>query len=130
MSTKAEIKAVMDQWNKAIADGNLKELAGLLCDDKATICYDTGGNKHVGYNRVLKAFEDGFKTMRIHLTSEDLTINTSGNMAWVADDQHAKITDLKGRVLLDTPLKWTSVLQKRKGKWVIVQIHHSIPAST
>jgi len=66
--------------------------------------------------------------MLIHLTSKEIIVNSSGSVAWVADDQHGKVLDLQGKVLMDTSLKWTSVLEKRNHKWVFVQIHHSIPA--
>jgi uncharacterized protein (TIGR02246 family) len=127
---EAEIRKIIKRWNKAIAEGNLKELSGLLAHDKNVVCFDTGGNKHVGHDRIVKVFEDCFKTLRINLTSTDMTIRSSGNVAWVADDQHGRIIDMKGRVIMDTPLKWTGVLEKRNGRWQIVQIHHSIPIST
>jgi uncharacterized protein (TIGR02246 family) len=127
---ETEIRKIINRWNKAVAEGNLKELSGLLAHDKSVVCFDTGGNKHVGHDRIIKIFEEFFKTMRVHLTSTGATIKSSGNVAWVADDQHGRIVDLKGRVIMDTPLKWTSVLEKRNGRWQIVQIHHSIPMPT
>jgi ketosteroid isomerase-like protein len=130
MSVKDEIKAVMSEWNNAVAEGNLKELSQLLANNEKTVCYDAYGNKYVGYDSIVKIFKEWFKTMRIHLTSKEMIVNSSRNVAWVADDQHGKIVDLQGKVLMDAPLKWTSVLEKRNNKWVFALIHHSAPASS
>lgn len=125
-----QIRSAMDKWNKVVAEGNLEGLSEILSHDQKLVFFDANGFKYIGYDSVVKAFEEWFRTMRIHHTSKEIIINSSGNVAWVADDQDLRIVDSQGKVLMDTPLKWTSVLKKNGGKWVFVQIHHSAPAKT
>jgi ketosteroid isomerase-like protein len=84
MSVKDEIKVIMSKWKKAVAEGNLKELSQLLAHDEGTICFDAYGNKYIGCGSIVKIFEEWLKTMRIHLTSNEMVVNSYGNVAWVA----------------------------------------------
>lgn len=86
-------------------------------------------------NRVVKGFEEfrkaegfwmdpDFKAIRYEI--KDLTINfsLSGEIAWfycVLDD----INEWKGQPANWVNTRWTGVLEKRDGRWVIVQQHFS-----
>ena len=86
-------------------------------------------------DRVIRGFEQfqinseffknpDFKYVRHEL--KDLTINLSksGNMAWfycILDDMN----EWKGQPANWENARWTGVLEKRDGKWVIVQQHFS-----
>jgi len=65
-----------------------------------------------------------FKAIKYEI--RDLTINLSkkGDIAWfycVLDD----INEWKGQPAIWMNTRWTGVLEKRKDKWVIVQMHFS-----
>jgi|GEM_PF-5094131 len=127
MNDEDEIRAAMNSWNEAVAEGNITELSKILLKDDKTMLLSRG-IQYVGYDLLIEQFKEWFKTMRIHLTSKGMIINHLGSVAWVADDQYGKIVDLQGNILSETPiLKWTSVLVRRNGKWVFTQIHHSTP---
>ena len=90
-------------------------------------------------NRIVKGFQDfkksesfwmsdDFKAIRYEI--KDLKINFSNldNVAWffcVLDD----INEWKGQPANWENTRWTGVLEKRDGNWVIVQMHFSFPHS-
>jgi ketosteroid isomerase-like protein len=56
-----------------------------------------------------------------------INISRSGDVAWYS----AMLDDLgewDGKPLGDRDIRWTGVLEKREGKWVIVQMHASLAA--
>jgi ketosteroid isomerase-like protein len=89
-------------------------------------------------NRVVKGFEQFEKNSEIYKNPEfkyvrhdlkDLTINLSksGDVAWffcILDD----INEYKGEPANWENARWTGVLEKREGRWVIVQQHFSFAA--
>lgn len=67
-----------------------------------------------------------FKAIRYEI--KDLTINfsRSGDVAWffcILDD----INEWKGQPANWENTRWTGVLEKRDGNWIIVQMHFSFP---
>jgi ketosteroid isomerase-like protein len=89
-------------------------------------------------NRIVRGFEQFKKNAEIYKDPEfqyvrhdvnDLTINISdsGDIAWfycVLDD----INTWKGKPATWENTRWTGVLEKREGRWVIIQQHFSFAA--
>lgn len=86
-------------------------------------------------DRVVKGFEDfrkseafwlnpDFKAIRYQIRDLQINISKSGDAAWwysILDD----INEWKGQPANWENTRWTGVLEKREGKWVIVQMHFS-----
>lgn len=101
----------------------------------AVIAHDPNYLEVQPSDRVVKGFDEfkegekfwgspNFKAIRYDI--KDLTINlsNSGDVAWyycVLDD----INEWKGQPANWENTRWTGVLEKRGGKWVIVQMHFS-----
>jgi ketosteroid isomerase-like protein len=65
-----------------------------------------------------------FKAIKYEIRDLDLTLSESGDVAWyycMLDD----INEWKGKPASWLNTRWTGVLEKRGGKWVIVQMHFS-----
>ena len=65
-----------------------------------------------------------FKAIRYDIRDLTITISQSGDVAWfycMLDD----INEWKGKSASWVNARWTGVLEKRKGQWVIVQNHFS-----
>jgi ketosteroid isomerase-like protein len=85
--------------------------------------------------RVVKGFEDfqkaeafwmsdDFKAIRYEITDLKISFSKSGDVAWffcMLDD----INEWKGQPANWENTRWTGVLEKRNGNWVIVQMHFS-----
>jgi hypothetical protein len=66
----------------------------------------------------------GFKAIRYEIRDLKINLSESGTVAWyycVLDD----INEWNGNPASWMNTRWTGVLEKRKGKWVIVQMHFS-----
>jgi hypothetical protein len=68
--------------------------------------------------------DSAFKAIRYEIRNLKITVSESGTVAWfscILDD----INEWKGQPASWMNTRWTGVLEKRKGKWVIVQMHFS-----
>lgn len=67
-----------------------------------------------------------FKAIRYEIRDLRIHISQSGTVAWfycLLDD----INEWRGRPANWINTRWTGVLEKRNGKWVMVQMHFSFP---
>lgn len=68
-----------------------------------------------------------FKAVRYEIRDLKINISRSGDAAWfycVLDD----INEWKGRPANWENTRWTGVLERREGRWVITQMHFSFAA--
>jgi len=86
-------------------------------------------------DRVVKGFEEfrkseafwmnpDFNAIRYQIRDLQINISKSGDVAWwygMLDD----INEWKGQPANWENTRWTGVLEKRDGKWIIVQMHFS-----
>jgi len=69
---------------------------------------------------------DDFKAVRYEVRELHISLSRSGDVAWY----HARLDDFntwKGQPANWEDVRWTGVLEKRDGNWVIVQMHFSSP---
>jgi len=69
---------------------------------------------------------DDFKAIRFEIRDLHVNLSQSGDVAWY----HARLDDYnewKGQPANWEDVRWTGVLEKRDGRWVIVQMHFSSP---
>ncbi len=67
-----------------------------------------------------------FRAIRHEIRELQITFSRSGYVAWfycVLDD----VNELRGQPASWINTRWTGVLEKRDGKWVMVQMHFSNP---
>jgi ketosteroid isomerase-like protein len=68
--------------------------------------------------------KDDFKAIRYDIRDLEINVSRSGDVAWY----HARLDDFnewKGQPANWEDVRWTGVLEKRDGRWVIVQMHFS-----
>lgn len=85
-----------------------------------------------GWNRYVKLFDTWmdprFKATVTEIRDLRIHLSRSGDVAWYS----ASLDDLgewDGKPVGARNIRWTGVLEKRDGKWVIVQMHGSVPHS-
>lgn len=67
---------------------------------------------------------DEFKALRYEIRDLRIVLSRSGDVAWY----HARLDDFnewKGQPANWEDVRWSGVLEKRDGRWVIVQMHFS-----
>jgi len=80
------------------------------------------------HSKLMDLFMDPkFKATRTEVRDLRVTLSRSGDVAWYSallDD----VAEWDGRQVGATDIRWTGVLEKRGGTWVIVQMHASLAA--
>jgi len=112
-------------WAK---DKNLTWLYNIIANDSSFLEVHPGDRIVKGFNEFRKAEEfwmsPDFQAIRYEIRDLRITISQSGDAAWwfcMLDD----INEWKGEPANWENARWTGVLEKREGKWVIVQQHFS-----
>jgi hypothetical protein len=126
-----EIALIKTSINGAIGwakEKDFKLLYGIIANDSNYLEVDPGPGLIKGFSQFKRNDSiwgsPDFKAVRYDI--RDLTINLAekGNVAWfycILDD----INEWKGKPASWMNTRWTGVLEKRKGRWVIVQMHFS-----
>lgn len=139
MSTKtqADEKAVI---GKVIKDSILWALTKDVDMQKDSMAHDEDllviwtGSTHItrGWKEHEKSFEGWldprFKAVRTEVRDLEVHISRSGDVAWYFADLDDVVSWEGQASKFGEGLRWTGVLEKRNGRWVIVQMHASLAA--
>ena len=112
-------------WAK---DKNLTWLYNVIANDSSFLEVHPDDRVIKGFKEFRKAEEfwmsPDFRAIRYEIRDLRITISQSGDAAWwfcILDD----INEWKGEPANWENTRWTGVLEKREGKWTIVQQHFS-----
>jgi ketosteroid isomerase-like protein len=112
-------------WAK---DKNLAWLYNVIANDSSFLEIHPGDRIVKGFNEFRKSegfwMSPDFKAVRYEIRDLKVTISQAGDAAWwfcILDD----INEWKGLPTSWENTRWTGVLEKREGRWVIVQQHFS-----
>jgi uncharacterized protein (TIGR02246 family) len=123
----AEVKAVMEQHNKALNAQDLKGVMTLYASDANTVLMGTGpgeaylGDEAIGgaYNQLFTRFEANSLSFKY----DWIGAGSKGNIAWFA-----VTTTMEGTVnkeKKERAFNMSGTLLKEKGKWRILSLHFS-----
>lgn len=127
--TETEVMVVINQLVEAFNKRNLDSIPVLFAPDPDVIFIGTGADeKGFGLAGVKDDWERAFaqsETSSIEL--EGSSVSAAGPVAWVVSDAiiRAKVSEQE----ISFPMRATIVLERRSGKWLIVQSHASVPAA-
>ncbi len=126
-------RAIRDCIEWPFPEKNIGRLVGSCAHDEAFFIFHPDSESTVvGWEAFRKTIDDQFmdEAMKPAKTEiKDLRINLSGSgdVAWYScllDDTG----EYKGRKWEWLDCRWTGVLENRDGKWLIVQMHFSLPS--
>lgn len=132
---KAEIKQVIDNSIGWAANKDIEVLYNAVAQDSAFFIYHpTSTSTIVGFDAFKSMAEKVFLNPAFKATGyeiKDLRINLSkgGDVAWYSamlDDRG----EWNGQPTDWINARWTGVLEKREGRWVITQMHFSFASDT
>jgi len=127
--TEAEVMAVVNQVKEAFNKRDLNRIPALFAPDPDVVFYGTGADeKGIGLAGVKADWERAFSqseasSMELNWSS----VSAAGSVAWGAFDGIARAS-VRGKEI-SFPIRFTSVLERRDGQWLIVQSHASTPAA-
>lgn len=107
---------------------DIKLLYSVIANDTNYIEVDPNDRIVRGFQDFKKSesfwMSDDFKAIRYEIRDLEINFSNSGNVAWyfcMLDD----INEWKGQPANWENTRWTGVLEKRDGTWIIVQMHFS-----
>jgi ketosteroid isomerase-like protein len=103
-------------------------LESVLARDDRLFIFNPDFQSTVGWSQFMKGFDfwmdPRFKMARFEIRNLRLDVSLSGTVAWwscILDE----LARWDGRPMAWKDTRWTGVLEKRGGKWLIVQMHFS-----
>jgi hypothetical protein len=103
-------------------------LESTVAHDDRLFIFNPDANSTVGWSQFEKGFvfwmDHRFKVRNFEIRNLRLDISNSGSAAWwscILDE----LASWDGRFIVWKDTRWTGVLEKRAGKWLIVQMHFS-----
>jgi uncharacterized protein (TIGR02246 family) len=125
-AANATVNHLWQSWET----GDINLISEVMAHDPDIVIFGTdAAERWVGYDEIRTAMEQQFAAMENVQTSvhdQVFTIHHSGDVAWCSS-----IIDVTGVSMGEdfaiAGLRFTAVLEKRDGKWVIVQAHFSVP---
>ena len=127
---EAAARATVSQLWQSWETGDIDLVSELIAHDPDIVIFGTdAAERWVGYDEIRTAMEQQFAAMEnVHPSVHDevFTIHPSGDVAWCSS-----VADVSGVSMGEdfeiAGLRFTAVLEKRDGTWVIVQAHFSVP---
>lgn len=104
-------------------------LEQLVSKDHNMVGYSIGGRKYVGWNDLKKEMQQEFETVtHLDIPIKEIRVWERGDLAWyTAEIEYIRYEgtgeDARKMVL---PLRESGVLERRQGRWLLVQWHESL----
>lgn len=131
VNSEEEKAAITKSIHSAIGwakDKDFNVLYNVIADDSNYLEVQPSDRVVMGFQEFKKGEKfwgsPHFKAIRYDIRDLKINISNSGDVAWyycMLDD----INEWKGQPANWENTRWTGVLEKRNGKWVIVQMHFS-----
>ncbi len=128
--TETAIKAVVEGMWQRYAQKDLEGFSAYWTDDPDLIAIGTDADEiRFGLGQLRDGMEIEFDELAgdVNTTIDWLGISAAGTVAWSATKVMLEATVKGNHVTL--PTRMTNVYEKRDGKWYIMQMHLSVPAS-
>ena len=125
--------AVMEVINKLIKAFETKDIENglaLFAPDPDVVFIGTGADeKCIGLAEIKAEFERSFsQSEELSIKLDWYSVSAAGPVAWVTAD--ASIYAKVGGQETHFPIRLTTVLEQRNGRWLMVQSHDSLPAAS
>jgi len=124
-------KVIRDSIEWALTKDRKLQESTMAKDENLFYFWTHSDSPVIGWDEHVKLFkiwmDPKFKATFTEVRDLRINFSRSGDVAWYSaklDDQG----EWDGKALGDKDIRWTGILEKREGKWVIVQMHASLAA--
>jgi len=127
--TETAVMTVMNQFAEAFGKRNLVASLALLAPDPDVVFIGTGGDeKRIGLGDIKALFQRDFAQFEdASLKLACPSVSAAGSVAWVIADLILRAKTSGREISLQA--RSTAVLEQRRDRWLIVQLHASLPAA-
>jgi uncharacterized protein (TIGR02246 family) len=129
IKTETAVMSVMNQFFIAFENRDPEGVLAIFAPDPDVVFIGTGvDEKCIGPVEIRAELERAFaQSEEVSIESGWYSVSAAGPVAWVAVD--VDIQAKVGEQEINFPVRFTTVMECRGDKWLIVQSHDSIPAS-
>jgi ketosteroid isomerase-like protein len=127
--TQAAVEATLSQWADAYTVRNLDQALSLIAPDDDVVGIGTGQDEwRVGAEEFKVQLERDFSQAEaLSVEYEPVVVSEAGSVAWVAGRAGVQARVDGQDVALAG--RFTAVLEQRGDRWLLMQIHFSLPAA-
>jgi len=127
----SEVQLVLERYVLANENKSVDLLKEVWAQDEDIVIFGTDSDeKLMGWTQVKNTFQkqfENFEETYISVSDQKIKIDCVGKTAWFSEILNYNYTTTKGVSKKFEGIRFTGVLEKREGKWLIVQSHMSIP---
>ncbi len=131
---KAKIRLVLENHVIANETKNIDLIGEIWAPREDVIIFGTASDeKLVGWNEIKATFKKQFEMFEqayLSISDQSISIGDDGNTAWFSQKMDYNYTTVDGDAKRFEGVRFTGVLEKIDGQWLIVQSHLSIPYSS
>ena len=123
--TEKEVMVVWNKFFKAYAARDIDSLLATMSSDSSIVALGTGSDeRRVGMDEIKAQIErDWAQSEAVAVEITWSQVSAAGMVAWIASE--GIFTAKIGGKKVDFPGRFSAVLQKQKGKWLLMQTHFS-----
>ena len=125
------VKAVLDQYVLANEEQNFSLIETIWAANENIVLIGTNlDEKLIGWSQIEEAFKRQFETFKntfIVVSEQNIRLNETANIAWFSEVMNYNFI-YNDEAMSFSGVRFTGVLEKIEGKWLLVQGHLSIPA--
>ena len=129
---KAKVKTVLDQYVQASKTEDMELVSKIMAHDADMVNFGTdAAERLVGWEALKEVMQKSFaatENSKLSVKDQAIKVHDSGKVAWFSEIFDCIVVSQGKEVKLEG-LRFTGVLEKRNGNWVIVQSHLSVPVS-
>jgi ketosteroid isomerase-like protein len=128
-TTQAAIQATLEQWADAYSERDLDRALALVATDDDVVGIGTGQDEwRIGPEEFRAQIERDFSQAEaLSVQYEPAVVSEAGSVAWVAG--RATVQARVDGQDLSLAGRFTVVLERRAGRWLLMQTHFSVPAA-
>jgi len=125
--TEQEVKDFLTQYEAAYEKKDLGALMNLIAPEATVVFFEADEKgRYVGPDQIKAAYENSLKQVKsIKGEYKWTSVGSKGDVAWFATEVLFNVDT--GEDKFKQLGRWTGVLEKKDGKWLLVQSHFSFP---
>jgi len=129
---KAQVKTVIDQIEQLFETEDMELFSKIYAHDSDMVIFGTdAAERFVGWKPVKEWFQQSFvsfENTKLTVKDQVIKVHKSGEVAWFSEIVDWDLV-AQGQPVTIQGTRFTGVLEKRNGNWVIVQVHASVPVA-
>lgn len=125
--TDQEVKDFLNQYEAAYEKKDLGALMKLISPGAEVVFFEADETgRYVGPEQIKAAYDNSLKQIKsIKGEYKWTSVGSKGDIAWFATEVSFNVDS--GEDKFKQLGRWTGVLQKKDGKWLLIQSHFSFP---